>query len=288
MEVNRFSAQLTENSFGLSKLSIQSQLATAEIYLQGAQITKFQPKGESDLLWLSPLSHFDGSKPIRGGIPICWPWFGKHTEKPDLPQHGFARMSEFRLKSLYQLDDGTVSVKLQLSETPETLALWPYSFLLTVGFEIGTTLTVSVTTTNTSTRPMPITQAIHSYFNVSNINDVELKGLEHTKFLDKLTQQTQQLNNQSVSINGEVDRIHTTHNARLQLQNKERIISIEQNNEDSTVVWNPWIEKSETMNDFPDHGYTEMLCVEAANTEQNKVIKLNERYQLRQSLAVTH
>ena len=239
-----------------------------------------------DFLWLSPLTNVLPGKAIRGGIPICWPWFGKNEQSPSLPQHGFARTSLFSVTSIHQDDDLTVHIQLQLKDNQLTRQQWPYSFSLTVHISLSDTLTLSICTENKSAQSMPLTQAIHSYYLLDDIANAKIEGLNNSPYLDKTNaQKTTQLN--PLTIVQETDRIYHKQNAILQLQTRQRTFHIVQNNDTGTIVWNPWQEKSKSMADFPDKGYLNMLCIEAANAPEPVMIKPNESYTLSQSISVS-
>ncbi|RLA71677.1 MAG: D-hexose-6-phosphate mutarotase, partial [Epsilonproteobacteria bacterium] len=152
-------------------IEIKNSLASAKIALQGAHIFHYARKSEEPILWLSERSDFENGKAIRGGVPICWPSFG--TNNPDLPQHGFARTSLFKHIETKEIDKDTTQVTLRLRHSNETLKLWAYKFELELKVTVSDSLTMELTTTNLDTKAFKITQALHSYFSVSNISDIK-------------------------------------------------------------------------------------------------------------------
>jgi D-hexose-6-phosphate mutarotase len=304
-------AQLVEVYKDMPQLLIESPLCRAEIFLQGAYVTSFVPKLSStlksdvehkpvntknesyklddELLWLSPIAEFRPGKAIRGGIPICWPWFGKHPKNSSLPQHGFARTSDFTVVNIHQDDNLAVHVQLQLTNDPSTQEVWPFQFTLTVNIVLAESLSVTLHTENNSKKLMPLTQAIHSYFLLDNIDDSKLQGLEGCSFLDQLSD-TLDTQTNPITITQETDRIYHKKNASMQLvtnthpATKNKTLSIHQTNDSGTVVWNPWIKKSQAMSDFPDNGYHTMICVEAANAPEPIKIEAGQSYQLNQTV----
>jgi len=257
---------------GFEYVEIQNKSATAKVALQGGHLFHYQQQGKNPLLWLSEKSHFETGKAIRGGIPICWPWFGKHPTDPALPQHGFARTSPFELIESREPDENTTELLLQLQSSGRTLALWPYQFQLLLHIIIGKTLTVALTTKNCDTKSFLLSSALHSYFAVSHIKDVAVQGLDEIEYWDALTDETQ-IQKGDIHIREEVDRVYQTTENNLLLKDTDRIIEISSEGSSSAVVWNPWIEKSKQMADMQDAAYLSMLCIETANalTDTRKI-----------------
>jgi glucose-6-phosphate 1-epimerase len=249
---------------GFEYIVIENKSANAKIALQGGHLFHYQKHGDSPLLWLSEKSHFETGKAIRGGIPICWPWFGKHSTDATLPQHGFARISPFKLVEVIEPDENTTELILQLQSTTKTLALWPYQFKVVLRIIIGQTLTVALTTKNCDTRSFTISSALHSYFAISNIEKVSVQGLNKTEYLDTLTGEIK-VQNGDIHINEEVDRVYQRVTNPLLLEDRNRTINIAATGSSSAIVWNPWIEKSKRMADMQNDAYKSMLCIETAN-----------------------
>jgi glucose-6-phosphate 1-epimerase len=223
------------------------------------------------LLWLSEKAYFEKGKAIRGGVPICFPWFGKNTEDASLPQHGFSRNQIWKLISSHELADGSTHLQLMLTANKETRALWDYSFTLIYDINIGTELSMELTTLNSDTEAFEITQALHSYFNVSNIQNVSVKGLENTIYYDSLTRGLAK-QHKSVIIEKEVDRVYFDQSPNITLVDNEREIKLSSEGSKSLVLWNPWSEKSKAMTDMEDDGYETMLCLETGNVLKDFVI----------------
>ena len=249
---------------GFEYIEIQNNSATAKVALQGGHLFHYQQRGKTPLLWLSEKSLFETGKAIRGGVPLCWPWFGKHPTDAGLPQHGFARTSLFELVESNEPDENTTEIILSFESSDRTLSLWPYQFKLLVHITIGRTLTVALTSRNCDTKPFTISSALHSYFAVSHINDVSVQGLEETEYLDALTGETK-IQKGIIRISEEVDRVYQKTANTLLLLDGARTIWIVAEGSSSAVVWNPWKEKSMRMIDMQDDGYTTMLCIETAN-----------------------
>lgn len=249
----------------LKLLRIENDFASCALFPEhGGHVAEFAPKGKEDLLWLSGSSCFEPGKPIRGGIPVCWPWFGGHPTDSDKPAHGFARIAEWTLDAIDELENGETSVSMSLSDSPETLELWPHRFNLSSRVVIGETLTLELTTRNTGDEPFEITEALHTYFNVADVTKISIAGLDKTKYIDGNSTKTQ---NGAVTFSSEVDRVYcdTQTECVINDPNMNREIRVSKTGSASTVVWNPWIEKSAKMPDFGDDEYRGMVCVETTN-----------------------
>ncbi|CAA6803638.1 MAG: Aldose 1-epimerase family protein YeaD [uncultured Sulfurovum sp.] len=256
---------------GFEYLEVQNEHAEAKIALQGAHIFHYQTKGEEPLLWLSEKAYFQEGKAIRGGVPICFPWFGPHKYDATLPQHGFARNQEWSYMAKYELSDGATHVQLMLTPNEETRALWEYNFVLVYDVIVGKELTLELTTINSDTEPFDVTQALHTYLNVSDIENVSVQGLEETVFYNSLDGSLEKQQS-AVTIKEEVDRVYFDGSSKVTLEDKEREIILNQSGSNSLVVWNPWKEKSETMADMSNDGYKTMLCLETANAHKDFVL----------------
>lgn len=256
---------------GFEYLEVHNEHAQAKIALQGAHIFHYQVTGEAPLLWLSEKAYFEKGKAIRGGVPICFPWFGPHKYDATLPQHGFARNQAWSYMTKHELSDGATHLQLMLTPNEETRTLWEQSFVLLYDIIVGKELTLELTTINTDTEPFDVTQALHTYLNVSAIDNVSVKGLEERVFYNSLDGSLEKQNG-AVSIDKEVDRVYFDGDSTITLEDKEREIVLKQSGSNSLVVWNPWQEKSESMTDMPNDGYKTMLCLETANAHKDFVL----------------
>ena len=251
-------------------LEITTPWSSAEIYLHGAQVTHFAKHHEPRLLFLSQCSRFAAGQPIRGGIPIIFPWFGKPANKPN--QHGFARIWEWELKEMAVAPDGAVSVRLRLPEcgnSPEcpTCAV---DYLMT----IRDTLTVELVVMNKSAREFAFENCLHTYFAVGDISSVKVVGLKGVDYLDQVEGFARKTEvNEAICIASEVDRAYLNTRQAVEIHDGSlgRVIRIEKEDSASTVVWNPWIEKAKAMPDFGDEEYKEMICVESGNVASNQI-----------------
>jgi glucose-6-phosphate 1-epimerase len=265
-----------KNSF--EYVYVKNSSASAKIALQGAHIFEFVKNTEEPLLWLSDSCEFEYKKAIRGGIPVCWPWFGMNGK---LPQHGFARTSLWEFVSAKESDADTTELLFRLQETKESLKLWAYRFELLLHVKISKSLEISLTTKNRDTKEFKITQALHSYFNISDIGDIHKEGMQDRDCFDALSQKYS-IEKGAVSFNCEFDRVYQGVENPIILVDKNRKITIKNTNSASAIIWNPWIEKSKRMSCLRDDDYLRFVCIESANAmEDFKIIKPDESYTLK-------
>ncbi len=252
---------------GLPFIEIRNQSATALISLHGGQILSYKPRDTgSDMLFLSSKSIYEDGKAIRGGIPVCWPWFGSDPKGLQRPNHGFVRNHLWRMLSA-EMAESETKISLQFIESQKKERTWKKPFLLTLEFIIGQTLTLKLNTQNTGDKPFSITQAFHTYFHVGNVDQVQVLGLEGCTYYDKLDQGKEKTQSGNVTIAEEVDRIYEDVGNHLMLLDKalHRRIEIKSQNCKTGVVWNPWQKTSKKMADLGNQDYTHFVCVETGN-----------------------
>ncbi|MGY3945405.1 D-hexose-6-phosphate mutarotase [Aeromonas tecta] len=250
---------------GQPQLSIDNGYAKAEISLFGAHVLRYQRHGEPATLWLSDKAVLDGSKPIRGGIPLCWPWFGPAPARvgSGKPAHGFARTSLWTLDGVSDHEDGTL-VHLSLTDSDASRALWPHAFELELDVLVGKELSLVLTTRNTGKAPIVYNAALHSYLQISSPEAISVTGLGEP-YLDKLSGQDAQQQG-ALTLSAAMDRIYRQADTIVRIKDAERTTQVVSGNHDSVVVWNPWQEGASAMADMSDDGYRTMLCVETAIT----------------------
>lgn len=262
---------------------IVNGFSDACIALHGAHVMSFTPKSHEPLLWLSDAAIYREGKAIRGGIPICWPWFGDHPDNC-LPAHGFARNQFWQLVSIVENIEKETVVTLTLSDSEMSRAIWPHKFTLEVTIAVGKSLSVSLKTVNKDEKPFSITSALHSYLNVGDIQKTEVFGLANVFYRDKLSNDQVFMQTGSLHFDRELDRIYGhsgDDEIRVSDSTNTREIVVGKSGSQSTVIWNPWIDKSSKMTDFEEGGYRHMLCVEAANTcDCNIVVEPGESHTL--------
>ena len=256
-------------SNGFEYIEIENRSATAKIALQGAHVFEYKHKTQGDLLWLSEISDFELGKAIRGGVPICWPSFG--INNPELPQHGFARTSLFKYISREDIDAYTTEVELRLTHTDESLKLWNYKFELVLKVTISDKLTIELKTINRDEKEFKLTQALHSYFKLSDISNAVVKGLDKKPCFDALRDENS-IQNGDIVFNQEFDKVFQKVDREIILQDRERNIHINNEGSSSVVVWNPWIDKCRRMSAMKDDAYREFVCIESANAFEDFII----------------
>jgi D-hexose-6-phosphate mutarotase len=258
----------------LPRLAIRSALAEAHIYLHGAHVTHFQPVGKAPVLFMSQRSLFAAGKPIRGGVPVIFPWFGPRAHHPESPAHGFARTAEWQIESLSEDGDGVVTATFELAADDHTRTLWPSDFKLSYRVVVGHTLTLTLEVENTSSEPITYEDALHTYFSVGDVRNTATIGLENAEYVDKTDNfQRKKLGTDPIRITSETDRVFENTRTACVVNDPglNRKITVEKSGSQTTVVWNPWIAKAAAMADFGDDEWPRMLCIETANAGANTI-----------------
>lgn len=258
---------LSIDQAGLFRVDVSNRHALAQVYLHGAHVTRFQPRGQQPVLWMSEQSLFAPGKPIRGGVPICWPWFGPHATDSSLPTHGFARSRLWTLDETAALHDGRTRVVLSLRSDEQTLKLWPHPFVLRYTVTVGATLELDLRVDNPGTVPFTCAEALHTYFTVGDVRQIRVAGLTGTTYVDKMRKGERFVEAGDVTVTGETDRVYlgTTATCTVDDPLLTRRLVIAKDGSQATVVWNPWIAKAKAMPDFGDDEWPGMLCVETVN-----------------------
>jgi glucose-6-phosphate 1-epimerase len=259
---------------GLTRALISTPAAEAELYLHGAHLAHWTPRGQRPVLFLSPNSLFAPGKAIRGGVPIIFPWFGSRSDGKPGPAHGFARTSEWTVESTRQREDGSVEIVLALAGSHASRDLFDAAFRLRFRVMVGSQLQLRLEALNAGEAPFAFEEALHTYFAVGDVRQVSVCGLEDTGFIDKtdgFKRKTQGA--EPVRIAKETDQVHVNTQAACTLWDPvwNRRIVVEKTGSGSTVIWNPWIDKSEGMSDMAAGGWKQMLCIETANAADNTV-----------------
>lgn len=245
--------------------------AAALVSVYAAHVLSFQPHDQEPVLWQSECSYFNAGKPIRGGIPICWPWFGAHPSDSGKPSHGFARNSLWNVVSTSALDDGSTRIEFLLADNDKSRMLWSNNkFNLKAVVTVGETLKLVLTTKNTGFEKFFVTNALHSYFAVDNIKNISIYGFEGCPYVDTLLPDglNRYTQNGPIRINAETDRVYlkAEKTAVIEDPGMKRKILVGKSGSKSSVVWNPWVDKSQRMPDFGNDEFHKMLCVEVTNT----------------------
>lgn len=251
---------------------VSNAQGSGSVAIQGAQILTWAPAGQAPVVWLSPAAKFKAGKSLRGGAPVCWPWFGPHAQDPDKPAHGFARNLDWSVVESARVDGGT-RLLLRFVPGEEQRALWPYEAELTLALTLGERLHAALTTRNTGGEAFVLTQAIHTYFHVGDIAQVRVEGLEGAEYIDKMSADAQMRQEGPMLIDREVNRIYLgcPQDAVIVDQSLGRRIRVSKEGSASYVVWNPWAETGAKFGDMGEDGYRHMLCVETTNAGTDRV-----------------
>jgi glucose-6-phosphate 1-epimerase len=256
-----------QNHNGLISVTIQTASCTGELFLQGAHVTSWEPVGHEPVLWLSQNSYFEKGKPIRGGVPICFPWFGPNANDTTLPAHGFARLHEWQVVDAQQKNGDAIELQLETTIDPFQL-----SFRIEFGAALKMTLKTQLPQNAASSQSYE--DALHTYFSVSDVRTISIQGLEPTSFIDKVDHAQLKSGAQCpIRIVSETDRVYLDTGSDCVLEDAQwqRAIRVSKNGSASTVVWNPWIDKSKRMVDFGDTEWPGMVCIETANIGHSRI-----------------
>jgi glucose-6-phosphate 1-epimerase len=259
---------------GIVVAEVDSPLATATISLHGGQVVNWRPKHQqAPVLWVSRLATFTPGKAIRGGVPICWPWFGNHPTNPQLPGHGYARISPWNVVATERTNDGAIRVGLVMQHTEMSLAHFPRSVRLAVHITVGKELTVELTTTNESNQDIVLTEGLHTYFKVGDVSAIQVLGLEGAQYVDLIRGNALSRQEGPIRFEGELGRIFTNSAAVCVIEDPSlaRRITAQKKGSLSTAVWNPWAQAAAKMADLGADGWRDMVCVESANALEDLV-----------------
>lgn len=258
---------------GLPRLVVTRPAGSAEIYLQGAHVTAWTPAGGDPVLWMSQHSNFAPGAAIRGGVPVCFPWFGPDPAGVG-PLHGFARTAPWTLDEVRQQDEDVVLVlSLGDADIPDDQArTWPDEFRARYTVAVGATLTLSLEVTNPGTSAITFQEAFHTYLAVGDVGAATIRGLEHASYSDRLAGGPLPADGEPLTIVGETDRLYVQPGTiRVADPVAGRTVSVAARNSASAVIWNPWQAKAAAMADFGNDEWTQMLCVETCNVSEAAV-----------------
>ena len=264
-----------EDKSGLVVAKIDNAHGSATLCLQGAHLMSWQPRSQkTPVVWLSRDAKLAVGKSIRGGAPVCWPWFGAHPTESAFPGHGFARTVPWRVIESGKGIDGETRLALRLVVSDKTREQWPHACNLDLVITFGETLRMELITENTGSDDFVIGEALHTYFQIGDISEVSVSGLEGCEYWDKVGGSSLRKQDGEIRFSGETDRVYinTASECVIRDEKLKRSIHVAKSGSLSTVVWTPWIDKANKMGDMgqPD-GWREMLCVESANAFENQV-----------------
>lgn len=278
--------RFVEGQGGLTLIEVDNGPAQATLTTHGAQVLSYRPtEARDDLLFVSECAYFASDQEIKGGVPICWPWFGRDPAEPERIIHGFARLRDWSVLACEMRPDGAIWVRFGLGDDESTHALWPHYFNLWVEVTVGSTLSVSLTTRNAGDEPFTITQGLHAYFKIGDPAQTHVLGLDGCRYLDKAADAPPDaagVQSGSLGLEAEVNRIYESVPQCLTIEDKalSRRIRIESHNSHTCVVWNPWIVGSRSMPDLDDEDYRRFVCVETVNAA-SEVIRVAPRQEVR-------
>lgn len=259
---------------GFVAIDIATADAKATIALQGAHVLTWQPTRQKPVIWLSKAAKFVPGKSVRGGVPLCWPWFGAHASESTYPGHGFARTIPWDLLDARKLPDGRVRLAFEPVLNDAARAQWPHPSTVKYSITIGPELVLGLQTRNIGERPFALGQALHTYFEIGDIGQASVAGLSGCSFIDKVAGGKRKKQKDNVSFSGELDRIYLDTSGCCGIVDPvmKRTILITSTGSRSTVVWSPGPEKAAKMGDFGKNGENKMVCVETANAADNTII----------------
>lgn len=246
---------------------------TGKIYLQGAQLTAWQPPGERPVIFTSPNRVIAPGRAIRGGIPIIFPWFGPSRHTPPGPQHGFARTAPWHLDSIETGNDASLTMTFSLGDADVVSQFWPEPFRAIYRVTFAKTLLLHFAVQNRARHPIVFEQALHSYFAISDIAAVTISGLAGSTYIDKTRGgRRERQTARPLAITAETDRVYldTPRQCAIADSGWGRRVIVEKGGAASTVVWNPWAEKAAALDDLGDPTWRGMMCVETGNIADNE------------------
>jgi glucose-6-phosphate 1-epimerase len=264
--------KLLPGNGGLPKIHITVPSCEAEVYLHGAQVTSWQPTGSPDVIFLSGDSQWAEGRAIRGGIPVCFPWFRNKANDPQAPSHGFVRTKAWELVAISHQSD-TVTISLETESDESTRRFWPYDFRLLHRITVGSALQLELAMTNTGRAPLRFEEALHTYHRVGDARKATVSGLDGTTYLDNTDGNKEKVQRGDVIFTQPTDNAYFNTNSTLEILDPtlNRRIRIEKSSSLTTVVWNPWESGAKSLADLGDEEWTQMACVEACNIRANAV-----------------
>ena len=257
-------ARFETGNGGLPCLRIASPACEGEIYLHGAHVTHFQPRGHEPVLFVSSRSNYADGKPIRGGVPVIFPWFGPRADDAAAPMHGLVRTRSWDVEGVTRAGDGVRVV--MTTATPDAQVRFAVTFAAALAMELPVR--------NASSQPLRFEEALHTYFAVADVRAITIDGLGGTEFLDKEKGHSRfRQAEPRLKLAGVTDRVYVNTPATCVIDDpgKSRRITIAKEHSASTVVWNPWDEKIKTMADLDPSEWTKYVCVETCNVKENAV-----------------
>lgn len=259
-------AEVVRGNGGLPKVRITAPRGAGEMYLHGAHVTSWRPPGEDEVLFLSAKSQWEDGRAIRGGVPICFPWFRGKADDPHAPAHGFVRTKAWQIQSITQIADA-VTVSMFTESTEDTKKWWPAEFRLVHRATFGSELSLELELTNTGKTSLRYEEALHAYFRVGNVEVTRTEAPDAFHYFDKTDVHTKKTQLGQIMITSETDRVYLNTRDPIELEDPvlKRRIRVTKENSLTTVIWNPWEQKAASMSDLGKDEWTQMLCIEPSN-----------------------
>jgi glucose-6-phosphate 1-epimerase len=289
-------ARFVEGPGGLARLDIETPLCRAQVYPYGAQVMQWAPTGHAPVLFASPRCQFQIGKGMRGGVPVCFPWFADRTHDPrpagaPSPNHGFVRTRAWRVEQLVREQDGQVRVLLWTRDDDSSRALWDHAFEAMLEISLGSTLSITFEVKNTGDRELLFEEALHSYFEVGDVARTRVVGLEPGRVIDKVDGRREKAwAGASLGFGGEVDLVFVGSRAAVTIEDDtlSRRIVVDKSGSRTTVVWNPGAALAERMADIGVDAWRRFVCVESANAAPHAVpLPPGARHALTQKISVS-
>ncbi len=266
-------ARFEQGGGGFTRLILNAPAAEAQLYLYGAHVTHYQPRDQQPVLFLSEKSFYTHGRPIRGGVPIVFPWFGPRASDAQSPMHGFARLSEWEVESITSSGE-TVTAILTLQSSDETFAMWPHDFQMRYIVTVGPDLDLTLEVKNAAGDPFTFEQALHTYLAVEDIRQVRIAGLSGASYLDK-TRDMQKLvdGDETRSFSETIDRVYLATRSKCDVDDpaSRRRIEVDKEGSETTVIWNPWEPGDKPVPDLGQGDWQRFVCVETSNVKDHAV-----------------
>jgi len=265
-------AQVLADEAGLPQVRVTTPRCNGEMHLHGAQVTSWKPAGAEEVIFLSSQARWEEGKAIRGGIPICFPWFRAKADDSHAPTHGVVRTKIWMLESIEQNANG-ITVSMSTQSDPDTRQWWPADFRVLHRVTFGSELRLELKVSNTGAKPFRFEEALHTYYRVGDVRKVRIRGLDGVTYLDNTDSNKKKKQNGDVVISSTTDSAYMNTQNPLQLIDPvlNRSIQVTKQNSDSTVIWNPWAEGARALSDLGDDEWQDMACVEGSNILENAV-----------------
>ena len=282
-------AQVIAGNGALPKVRITTPEVVGEMYLHGAHVTSWKPAGGEEVLFLSSESRWKSGHAIRGGIPVCFPWFGGKADNPTAPAHGFVRTKAWQLESIAQTED-KVTVSMFTESDEDTKRSWPAEFRLVHRATFGRELNLELEVTNTGRTQLRFEEALHAYHRVGNIEKVRVRGLDSVQYLDKTDSNRKKTQHGEIGIVSETDRVYFDTQGPVELEDPalQRRTRVTKQNSLTTVVWNPWVQKARALSDLGNNEWMQMICIETSNVSDFAVdLAPGEQHRMKALVRVT-